>query len=484
MVINLYAVSKLMGPAITSLSVLALIPAAYSILEGSTDYWAFLLMAAIALIVGKSFYFLGKNSKQSMLTIRELFLFTTTMWVITAVLAAIPIWLLLDDMNFIASCFETSSAMSTTGVTAISHLDVRPQAILLWRSLLQLLGGIGFVVVAVAVLPQLSMGGMNIFKTESTSFENSSKFTPHAKTMALVLLGWYFGNLVACFIAYVIGDMDLLLAFNAACCTVATGGMMPLDASMNGMTPFVHYSASFFMFLMSCPFMIFIAAFTRTPKRLYQDQQVRGYFIFTLVVTLMVAGSLYYYNDYTVEKAFRVSLFNITSILSSSGFALEDFTLWNPLATLLFLIILPLGGCSGSTAGGIKFFRLQVCASLFKTQMIKSIHPHRVIYPRFNNNDLDSATISSIITYLTAYVILVIFSSLVATLLGLNIIDAITASITCISNIGPAMGPQLNPSSNFADLSDALYLLFSFDMLAGRLEIIPVCLCLTRMFWR
>lgn len=484
MVINLFAVSKMMGPSTMALSVLALIPAAYSIIEGSSDFWAFLLMAGIALVIGQIFILLGRRSNQSLLTIRELFLFTTTMWVLIALLAALPIYLLLEDLNFIASFFETASAMSTTGATAISHLDVRPQAVLLWRSLLQLFGGIGFVVIAVAVLPQLSMGGMNIFKTESTSFENSSKFTPHTKTMAIVLLSWYLGNLAVCFVAYIIGGMDILLAFNAACCTVATGGMMPLDSSMNGMTPFVHYSASFFMFLMSCPFMIFIAALTRSPKRLFQDQQVRGYFLFTLAATIIVASTLYFYNHYSLEKAFRVALFNITSILSSSGFALEDFTLWNPLATLLFLVILPIGGCSGSTAGGIKFFRLQVCASLFRTQMVKSIHPHRVLYPRFNNQDLDSSTISSIITYLTAYMILALLSSFIATFMGLNIIDAITATLTCISNIGPALGPQLNPSGNFADLSDGLYLLFSFDMLAGRLEIIPVCLCLTRMFWR
>lgn len=484
MVINLYAVSKLMGPLATSLSVLALLPAAYSIIEGSNDFWAFFLMAAIAMVVGKSLSYLGRKSNQALLTIRELFLFTATMWLFTAALAAIPICLLLDDLSYAASFFETASAMSTTGATAIAHLDVRPQAVLLWRSLLQLLGGMGFVVIAVAVLPQLSMGGMNIFKTESTSFENSSKFTPHAKTMAIVLIAWYLGNLIACTISYHIGGLDILLAFNAACCTVATGGMMPLDASMNGMSPMVHYSAAFFMFVMSSPFLIFIAALTRGPQKLFHDQQVRGYFIFTMAVSTFVAATLYCYNNYPVEKAFRVALFNVVSVLSTTGFALEDFTLWNPVATLVFLMILPIGGCSGSTSGGLKIFRLQVCASLFMSQIIKSIHPHRVISPRFNNKDLDSSTISSIITFVTAYVVLVLISSLLATLMGLNIIDAITASISCTSNVGPALGPQLNPSNNFAGLHDGLYALFAFDMLAGRLEIIPVCVCLTRMFWR
>lgn len=484
MVINLFAVAKLMGPLATSLSVLALLPAAYSVLEGTTDFWAFLVTAVLAMLVGKTFTILGRRSDQAMLTLRELFLFTATMWGFTAALAAIPICLLLDDLSYAACFFETASAMSTTGATAIAHLDVRPQAVLLWRSLLQLLGGIGFVVIAVAVLPQLSMGGMNIFKTESTSFENSSKFTPHAKTMAITLLAWYLGNLVACTVAYKIGGMDLFLAFNAACCTVATGGMMPLDASMNGMSPFVHYSASFFMFLMSSPFLIFIAAIAQGPRKLFQDQQIRGYFIFVMVLSVIVAATLYYYNNYSIEKAFRVALFNVTSVISTTGFALEDFTLWNPLATLIFLLILPIGGCSGSTSGGLKIFRLQVCASLFKSQIIKSVHPHRVVSPRFNNKDLDSSTISSIITFLTAYVVLAVTSSVLAAAMGLNLIDAITGSISCISNVGPALGPQLNPSNNFAGLHDGLYALFAFDMLAGRLEIIPVCICLTRMFWR
>lgn len=483
MVINLFAVAGLLGRALTALAVFALVPAAYSVLEGSTDFWAFALTAFTAFVISGILKFIGRKHGNS-LTIRELFLFTASLWLIAMLITAIPIYLLLEDINYFAACFETSSAMSTTGATAIPHLDIRSPAVLLWRSLLQLLGGIGFVMVAVAILPQMAMGGMNIFKTESTSFENSSKFTPHAKTMAMVILAWYIGNLVLCTAAYIIGGMSFFMAFNAACCTVATGGMMPIDSSMNNFSPFVHYSASFFMFVMSCPFMVFIAAMSVSPMRLFHDQQVRQYFAFTLVIVLIISATLCYYNNYDYEKAFRVSLFNVTSILSTSGFALEDFTQWNHVATLIFLIILPLGGCSGSTAGGIKFFRLSVCASLFKTQIVKTIHPHRVINPQFNSHDLSQATVSSIITFITAYVLMVILSSLAATMLGLNIIDAISASMTCISNIGPAMGPQLNPNSNFAGLNDGLYILFSLDMLTGRLEIIPVCLILTRMFWR
>ncbi len=427
---------------------------------------------------------LKSENPQLVLTIRELFLFTTSMWALIAVISAIPIYLMLPDVDYLGAFFETASALSTTGATVINDLDSRPPALLLWRSILQLLGGIGFVVIAVAVLPQVAMGGMNIFKTESTYFENSSKFTPHVKTMSLTILGWYLITLVLCTIAFVIGGLDLYMAFNAAACTVATGGMMPVDASMNGMSPFVHYSASFFMFVSSCPFTVVIAGLTGNFHKLFHDQQVRGYFLFTLLVSLAVTATLFFKNDYELERAFRIAFFNVISILSSTGFNLEDFTLWNPIATLIFMVILPLGGCSGSTSGGIKFFRLQVCASLFRTQMIKSIHPHRVLSPQFNNHPLDVATVNSIITFIAAYFLMTLISSFVAVFLGLNIVDAITATITCLSNIGPAMGPELNPSNNFAGLSGGLYLLFSFDMLMGRLEIIPMLLCMTRMFWR
>lgn len=484
MVINLYAVSKLLGPSLIGMAFIGLIPTVYALFTNTEGASSFVVMIVIAFSAGKILSWLGKKAGQYVVTIRELFLFTASLWVAITLISAIPIYVLLPDVDYAGAIFESASGLSTTGATAINHLDDRPAAILLWRSMLQLMGGIGFVVIAVAVLPQVAMGGMNIFKTESTYFENSNKFTPHMKTMSLAILGWYLVTFVLCTIAFIIGGLDFFMAINAAACTVATGGMMPTDASMNGMSSFVHYSAIVFMFLSSCPFTVIIAGISGNISKLFSDQQVRYYFLFTLFMSLMVAATLYFKNEYDLERAFRVATFNVVSVLSTSGFALEDFTLWNPIATLLFLILLPLGGCSGSTSGGIKIFRLCVFASLFRTQMIKSIHPHRVIYPRFNGHPIDAATIHSIMTFFAAYIVCALISSLTATALGLNITDAITATITCLSNIGPAMGPQLSPSDNFANLDGSLHILFAFDMILGRLEIIPVILCLTRIFWR
>lgn len=484
MVINLYAVSKLLGPSLIAVGIIGLIPTIYALLTHTDGAFSFVAMTVISLVAGKILSLIGKRAGNYAVSIRELFLFTASLWTLIAVISAIPIYFLLPDVNYAGAVFETASALSTTGATAINALDTRPNAILLWRSMLQLLGGIGFVVIAVAVLPQVAMGGMNIFKTENTYFENSSKFTPHVKTMSFAILGWYIATFVLCTIAYVIGGLDFFTAINAAACTAATGGMMPTDASMNGLSPFVHYSACFFMFISACPLTVIIAGMIGDYRKLFSDEQIRTYFFLVLIVSLVVAATLYLKNEYDLERAFRIALFNVISVTSSTGFGLEDFTLWNPVATVIFMLILPIGACAGSTSGGLKIFRINVLLSLFRVQCIKSIHPHRVIQPQFNGNPVDAATVQSIVTFFSSYFIVAIISSFLGIIMGLSASDAFSATITCLSNIGPPMGDQLTPSGNFAGIGSGLHLLFAFDMLLGRLEIIPVLLCCTRMFWR
>lgn len=484
MVINLKSVAQLLGPAILFTGIIAIIPAFVALFNGSSGVFSFLSVTALSVAI---FYILRIYSKSSklILTIRELFLFTTSLWTSIALLTAIPFWIMLDDIGFCESIFETASALSTTGATAINNLNVRPPSILLWRSMLQYLGGLGFVIIAIAVLPNVASGGMNIFKTESTSFDISAKLTPHIKTMAFYFLALYIFLLCACTASYMlIGDMRFFMAINTALCTVSTGGMMIIDESMTFMSPSIHYIAIVFMIIGSLPFLLLLAAITGNPRLLYKDEQVRAFFKIVITTSIIVALSLIFHNHYDIEKAFRVAFFNIISVISSTGFALEDFTAFNSIATFIFFIILAIGGCSGSTSGGIKTFRLVVAMSMFKTQIFKSLHPHSILTPRFNNKRVDSDTLRSIITYIVAYIITLLISSFIATILGLPLSDSFTASITCLSNIGPAMGQNLTPAGNFAGLSDPLYIIFAFDMILGRLEIIPVILCLTTVFWK
>lgn len=484
MVVNLPLVLKLQAPALFWLGIIGLIPAAYAFIHHeNSDALSFVTMSLCALVISNILRLLGRHAK-STITIRDLFIFTVSLWISATLVTALPISMILPDLNYTGAVFETASALSTTGATAINGLDGRPQAVLLWRSILQFLGGIGFVVIGVAVLPSFLMGGLNLFKTESSSFDGQAKLTPHIKTMALALLSWYLGTAVACTVCYVLSGLDIFLAVNAALCTVATGGMMPIDASMNGLPPAVHYFAIFFMFLGSLPFLVLLSTVSGNVLHIFRDQQVRGFVKMIVVISVALMFSLIVYNGYDVERAFRVALFNVVSILSTTGFALEDFTTWNPFAVYIFLIILAIGGCSGSTSGGIKIFRLQICFVMFKTQLKKTIHPHMVLEPHFNGQQLSSGLIRAVVTYLVAYILVLLFSSCVATLLGLNVTDAFTATMTSLSNVGPAMGTDLGPSANFANISGSLHLLFALDMIVGRLEILPVLLCLTRYFWR
>ncbi|MCR5085411.1 MAG: TrkH family potassium uptake protein [Succinivibrionaceae bacterium] len=484
MVINLRFVARLLSACVLGFGAIATIPGIYAGLAAKEGMIEFTTTAALSVAVAWALHLIGRGARGNF-SIRELFLFTASLWATTTAIAAVPFLFLIPNIGITGAIFESASGLSTTGATVINHLDQRPESILLWRSILQYIGGIGFVVIAAVVLPTAALGGMNIFKTESTSsLDGSTKITPHMRIMALSFVIWYLMMLILCSGCYIIEDLNPFLAINAALCTVSTGGMMPIDASMNGLPRAVHYTACVFMFLGSCPFMLVVGAATGNFRALFRDQQVRGLIFLITAITCLVALSLYWHNGYSGEHAIRVALFNVMAILSSTGFNLEDFTQWNSFATLIFFVILAIGGCSGSTAGGIKLFRLQICFSMFKTQIFRSIHPHGVREPRFNDRVINSDTLRAVITYLVAYVLATLLSTTVATLLGLDLADAFSASMTCLSNIGPAMGPTLSPSLNFAALNPGLTALFSFDMILGRLEILPVVLIMTRMFWR
>ncbi|MGN0915724.1 MAG: TrkH family potassium uptake protein [Succinivibrio sp.] len=483
MVIDFRLVAKLLSPALFSFGVIAFIPAVYALLNDARGALAFISTGVIALATSFVCKYLGKKAG-TYTSLRILFLFTTSLWIIVSLIAAIPFYFQLPELSFSKSLFEACSGLSTTGSTVISYLESKPKSLLLWRAILQYIGGVGFVALAVVILPLSAVGGMNIFKTESQSFDDTAKFTPHLKTMTISLFIWYIAVLSTCTCCYVFCGLDLFNAITTAMTTVSTGGMTNTDASMNTMPHSVQYVAMGFMFISSLPFLIILASLSGNYRFIFKDQQVRGFVMLILIAGTMVAVSLIYENGYGAEKAFRISFFNVIAILSTTGYSLEDFSLWNPLASMVFLFILAIGGCSGSTSGGIKIFRLQICYSMFKTQLQKLVHPHIVSEPRFKGKIIDPDTLSAVITYLVSYMVLAMASSTVASILGLDLGDAITGTVSCLSNIGPALGTTLNPSTNFSQISDPLAVLFSIDMIMGRLEILPVLLCFTRMFYK
>ena len=483
MVVDLRLITKLLGSSLFWLGIIATVPALYALLSKTPGTLEFTLTAAVGTALGALLRFFSKNASLKA-SLRELFLFTGVLWLCMTLLGIIPFYTILPDLNFASSFFESASALSTTGCTVISNLDSRPPAILLWRSILQFLGGIGFVVIGVAILPNIAMGGMALFKTESTSFDGNAKNTPHIKTMALSILSWYLLTAALCSFFYYLGGFDPFLAINSALCTVSTGGMMPIDASMNDASPFIHYTAMVFMFLGTCPFLLILRSLADDFFDFFRDEQVRYYLVFIIILSISIAITLIKFNNYDIEHAFRIAFFNVIAVLSSTCFGLEDFSQWNSFSTIVFTMILGIGGCAGSTAGGIKIFRIVVCFSMFKTEIVKSLHPHAMIEPRYNKRSIDSNTMRAVITYLVAYLLVTATSSVIAASYGLEPGDAFTFTVSSLSNIGQGMGPTINPSINNVSLRDELYFLFGLDMLLGRLEILPVLLCFTRIFWR
>jgi trk system potassium uptake protein TrkH len=432
------------------------------------------LMAFFCLTLGRTATF--------RLNVRDMFLITSLVWTIASAFAALP-FVFINHISFTDAYFETMSGITTTGSTVLSGLDEMAPSILLWRSILQWLGGVGFIVMAVAVLPMLNVGGMKLFQTESSDW--SDKSSPRAKTVAKNIVAVYLILTGMCIVGYMLTGMGLFDAINHAFTTLSTGGYSTSDGSMNHFSNGAHWVATLFMFLGGLPFLLFVSALRkRRIQELLTDAQVKGFFLLFIITSGVVAVWLTLHNDYSVLDALRVSMFNIVSVVTTTGFGLDDFTAWGALPTTLFAFLMMSGACSGSTSGGIKVFRFQIGFALLNKQMMKLIHPSGVFVQRYNQRPVNEDIVRSVIAFgLTFFItIIVIAGSLSA--MGLDPITSISGAITAVANVGPGIGSVIGPSGNFAPLPDAAKWILSLGMLMGRLEILTILVLFFPAFWR
>ncbi len=411
-----------------------------------------------------------------------MFLITSLVWTIASVFAALP-FVFINHISFTDAYFETMSGITTTGSTVLSGLDSMAPSILLWRSTLQWLGGIGFIVMAVAVLPMLNVGGMKLFNTESSDW--SDKSSPRAKTVAKNIVMVYVALTMLCILGYLITGMGWFDAINHAFTTLSTGGYSTSDGSMNHFSNGSHWVATLFMFLGGLPFLLFVSALKK--KRidmLLQDAQVRGFFWLFLSSSLIISAWLVIRDGYSVLDAFRVAMFNIVSVVTTTGFGLEDFTAWGALPTTLFAFLMMAGACSGSTAGGIKIFRFQIAITLLNKQMMKLVHPSGVFVQRYNHRPVSDDIIRSLVAFALMFLITIIAVAGCLSALGLDPITSISGAITAVANVGPGMGSVIGPTGNFAPLPDTAKWVLSLGMLMGRLEILTILVLVFPAFWR
>lgn len=418
------------------------------------------------------------------LTIRQMFTLTCASWASICLFGALPLYFALPELSFTDAVFESVSGVTTTGATVLSGLDSLPPGILLWRGLLQWLGGIGIVVFAIAILPFLSIGGMRLFKTESSDW--SDKVAPRSGSVAKSVGIIYLGLSLICGVAYWLAGMETFDACVHAMTTVATGGYANYDAS------FGHYQDNLpvlwigivFMTLGSLPFTLFVALLKSHRRDLFRDQQVRGFVGTLLLAAIALFALLLFKLELPPGALFTQIAFNVTSVLSTTGYAASDYSQWGAFAVAVFFFLMFIGGCSGSTSGGLKIFRLQIGVVVLNHQLKQLLHGQGVFTQKYNNRRVADELVSSITAFSFFYLITMAVLTVLLAALDLDLVTALTGAVTAVANVGPGLGPIIGPAGNFATMPDAAKWLLSIGMLLGRLEIMTVLVLLTPAFWR
>lgn len=451
------------------------------IYERSDDLSAFLWSSLITLVAGLALVIPGRP-ENAQLRPRDMYLLTTGSWLVVCIFAALPM-VLIQHISYTDAFFETMSGVTTTGSTVLVGLDRASPGLLIWRSMLHWLGGIGFIGMAVAILPLLRVGGMRLFQTESSDW--GDKVMPRSHMAAKYILFIYVGFTLLGFLAFWLAGMSPFDAINHSMASISTGGFSTSDLSLaNWQLPAVHWVAVLLMIIGGLPFTLYVATLRGNRRALLKDHQVRGFLGF-LVLTWLVFGTWLWMNsDHSWLDAFRIVAVNVTSVVTTTGFALGDYTTWGSFAVLLFFYLTFIGGCSGSTSGGLKIFRFQVAYVLLKANLQQLVHPRAVIKQQYNNHTLDEEIVRSLITFSFFFAITIGVIALGLSLMGLDWITALTGAATAVCNVGPGLGPIIGPAGNFSTLPDAAKWLLTLGMLLGRLEILTVLVVITPAFWK
>ncbi|MCB2082148.1 MAG: potassium transporter TrkH [Hyphomicrobiales bacterium] len=472
----------IIGILLTILASAMLIPAAVDYYVMNPDWKNFAASAFFTAFVGIALIFTNQN-RTSRITLKQTFVLTTLSWLVLGIFAAIPLRFARLGLSYTDAFFEAMSGLTTTGSTVIVGLDMAPPGLLLWRAILQWLGGIGIIVLAMAVLPILKIGGMQLFRTESS--DRSEKVLPRAKQFAAAIGGFYIFLTLFCATCLWLAGMSGFDAICHAMTTVATGGFSTHDASI------LYYDSIkietvlfFFMLFSGVPFVLYIQFFRGRPMVLWRDMQVRWYLFITFGCIIAITCWLYFFRGYYLLEAIRLSSFNVVSVITTTGYASDDYGQWGSFAILFFFLFSVTGGCTGSTAGGIKIFRYQVLFETAKVQLNRLVQPHGIFRPLYNNKPLEETIISSVLSFFILFAFFFTSLAILLSLTGLDYITSMSAAASALANLGPGLGEIVGPAGNFSDLTDIAKWMLAFGMLIGRLEIFTVLILFSPYFWR
>ncbi len=487
---NFRPVVLVTGALVAALGILMLAPLAADLAAPTAghraDWAAFAAAAIICVFVGGGAAAASWGRIEA-ISVRQGFLLTASSWLALAAFAALPLAFGDLDLSYTDAFFEAMSGITTTGSTVVSGLDTAAPGPLLWRSMLQWIGGVGIIIMAFAVLPALRVGGMQIFKSEA--WDTSEKFIANAAQYSIWLTTIYASFTLFCFVLLWAYGMSPFDAANHAMTTVATGGFSTKDASLGaflsvGEGP-LDLIVTVFMLIGSLPFGLFLVAILRGEAgRLFADSQVR---FFLVVVAALIAVMFWHvYQKFLIDPftAFRLAAFNVVSILTGTGYATADYSDWGPFAIGFFFCIMFIGGCAGSTSCGMKIFRFQVALAAMNLFARRLAHPNGVFVARYNGRVLTDDVFISVLSFFFVYFASFATLAVILSGFGLDSLTAISAAGTAIANVGPGLGEVVGPSGNFASLPEAAKWLLSAGMLFGRLEFFTLLVLFSPDFWR
>ncbi len=471
----------ILGILVSVLSVAMIIPAIVDALAGHPDWQVFSVSAGTTLFIGVSMM-LTSRAKWSSFSLRQAFIMTNLAWLVVALFGALPFAFSDLNLSLTDSFFESMSGITTTGATVIVGLDNAPPGILLWRAILQWLGGIGIIVMAIAILPILQVGGMQLFRVEA--FETDKVMPRAAQIAGGISLVYVSLTAIAALVLWSLG-MTGFEAVAHAMTSISTGGFSTSDLSLAYFdSAAIDWSISLFMILGSLPFVLYLRMIRGKPGLIFHDSQVRWLMAIIVFAVLLVAGWLWLQDIMAPGSALRYSAFNVISIMTGTGYTTAEFGAWGGFVMTIMFVLMFVGGCAGSTTCGIKIFRFQVLHATAMVQFKRLVQPHGVFFPYYNKRPIPESVSASVMGFFFLFVASFVVLATGLGMFGLDFITAVSGAASAIANVGPGLGDIIGPGGTFKTLPDGAKWLLSAGMLLGRLELFTVLVLLSPVFWR
>lgn len=483
--VNFRLIYKVIGSLLFLLGTLLIICTAIAIYYKEDDIAAFLISAIFTTCCGFVLKYMGRDADNN-LSRRDSYLLVTVTWVVFSCLGMLPFIISGYIPNITDAFFETMSGFSTTGATILDDVEILPHAMLYWRTQTQWIGGLGIVFFTIAILPSMvGSGSVKVFAAEATG-PLRTKMHPRLSTTAKWIWSIYLALTISCILAFYAAGMEWFDSINYAMTTTATGGFSTHnDSTAYFDSPTIEYISILFQFLAGINFMmLYISIFKLRPRALFKSSEFKLYIAIILVSTVWIMYLLITRNGYGMERAFRSSLFQVVSFITTTGLFNDDAAMWPHITWVILGCLMFVGACSGSTTGGFKCVRAVMVFKVLRNEFHKLLHPNAVLPVKINGQPVPHSQLTTLLAFFAIFTLMVLLTATIMIVAGIDNTNAITIALSCISNVGPTLGTQIGPEMSWNELPEYVKWLCTFLMLVGRLEIMSVLVLFTHSFWK